>query len=65
MDEPLKIMLETFFMFMMPMVGYQIFSERLSEKYGFSAGEVEDSFVETFTQYFEKILQPKIWNLKE
>lgn len=65
MDDPAKFILSTFFMFLMPLMSYQVFAEKLEENYNFTHKEIEESFLDTFTEYFETIILPKIWDLKK
>ncbi len=65
MDDPAKFILSTFFMVLLPLVGYQVFSEKLAEVYKFSSTDIEESFLDAFTEYFEKIILPHTWDLRK
>lgn len=64
-EYPKKFILSSFFMFLMPWVGYYVFTDKLIRNYDLSRDEISESFTEAILEYYETITLPRLWDLKK
>jgi AcrR family transcriptional regulator len=59
-----QLQFETFFFGMMPVFTFSVFRRKWEQRYGKTQAELKEMFADTLTAYFERAIQPRIWDVE-